>query len=246
MRLATRLSLTLLACLALSAMTLPRDAFAQPPGPCCLVPENGQGTADHPPSCPTGYTGQMFILDGLPVGSSIEIAATLVGFTGLVQVPGGSLAGMKETWTATLKCSMTGTGALLGFNKVIDIPIGTGESHSAPRVPLALVQSFNTEVFEMQGQIPVGDPVFDLLRVTAGTNFGLPSPGHTTFTQVGFAYSVDSFFDITYRIDYVGHPGGTLTGRSGSTTGTSRFGMCHDDPTPARHSTWGAVKAHYR
>jgi len=246
MRLATRLLPTLLAFLALSSTTLPCDAFSIPPGPCCLVPENGQGTADQPPSCPIGYTGQMFIIDGLPVGSTIEIAATLVGFTGLVQVPGGSLAGMKETWTATLKCSMTGTGALLGFSKVIDIPISIGESHSAPRVPLAPVQSFNTDMFAMQGQIPIGDPVFDLLRVTAGTSFGLPSPGHTTFTQDGFAYSVDSFFDITYRIDFVGHPAGTLGGRSGSTTGTSRFGMCHDDPTPARHSTWGAVKAYYR
>lgn len=246
MRLATRLSLTLLACLALSATTASRDVFAQLPGPCCLVPENGQGTADHPPSCPIGYTGQMYIINGLPVGSTIEIAATLVDFTGLVQVPGGSLAGMKETWTATLKCSMTGTGTLLGFSKVIDIPIGTGESHSAPRVPLAPVQSFNTDMFELHGQIPLGDPVFDLLRVTAGTNFALPSPGHTTFTQVGFAYSVDSFFDITYRIDFVGHPGGTLAGRSGSTTGTSRFSMCHDDTTPVRQSTWGKVKAHYR
>jgi hypothetical protein len=246
MRLATRLSLTLLACLALIAPTLPRDAYAQLPGPCCLVPENGQGTADQPPVCLVGYTGQMFIIDGLPPGATIEIAATLVGFTGLVQVPGGSLGGMKETWTATLKCSMTGTGALLGFSKIIDIPISIGESHSAARVPLAPVQSFNTDMFAMQGQIPVGDPVFDLLRLTAGTTFGLPSPGHTTFTQDGFAYSVDSFFDITYRIDFVGNPAGPLGGRSGSTTGTSRFVMCHDDTTPARHSTWGAAKAYYR
>ena len=246
MRLATRLSLTFLACLALSAVTLPRDALAQPPGPCCLVPENGQGTADHPPSCSVGYTGQMSIIDGLPPGTTIDIAATLVSFTGLVQVAGGSLAGAKETWTATLKCSMTGTGILLGFNRVIDIPINTGESHSAPRIPLAVVQSFNTVLFEMLGQIPLGDVDFDLLRVTAGTNFGLPSPGHTTFTQVGFSYSVDSFFDIAYRIDFVGRPGGTLGGMSGSTTGSSRFSMCHDSPTPARPSTWGRVKAYYR
>jgi hypothetical protein len=206
MRLATRLSLTLLACLALSATTLPRDAFAQPPGPCCLVPENGQGTADHPPSCLIGYTGQMFILDGLPVGSHHRDRRHARGVHGAGAGPGGSLAGMKETWTATLKCSMTGTGALLGFNKVIDIPIGTGESHSAPRSRCAGAVVQYRHVRDA-GADPIGDPVFDLLRVTAGTNFGLPSPGHTTFTQVGFAYSVDSFFDITYRIDLRRSPG---------------------------------------
>jgi hypothetical protein len=34
---------------------------------------------------------------------------------------------------------------------------------------------------------------------------------------------VDSFFDITYRIDFVGAPGGPLGGMSGSTTGTIRM-----------------------
>ena len=34
---------------------------------------------------------------------------------------------------------------------------------------------------------------------------------------------MDSFFDITYRIDFVGAPGGPLAGRTGSTTRTDRF-----------------------
>src|SRR5262249_42356891 len=64
---------------------------------------------------------------------------------------------------------------------------------------------------------------FDLLRITAGDNFGLPSPGHTTLTQVGTNWKVDSFFDITYRIDFVGHAGGHVGGMSGSTTATIRM-----------------------
>ena len=54
----------------------------------------------------------------------------------------------------------------------------------------------------IQGQIPAGDPDFDLLRVTAGTSFGMPSPGHTTLTRLPASgnWNVDSFFDITYRI----------------------------------------------
>jgi hypothetical protein len=51
----------------------------------------------------------------------------------------------------------------------------------------------------------------------------MPSPGHTTLTQLpGGNWAVDSFFDITYRIDFVGSPGGALGGMSGSTTGTIR------------------------
>jgi hypothetical protein len=55
----------------------------------------------------------------------------------------------------------------------------------------------------------------------------MPSPGHTTLTQTGgttgTAWNVDSFFDITYRIDFVGSPVGPLAGRSGSTTATIRM-----------------------
>jgi hypothetical protein len=36
-------------------------------------------------------------------------------------------------------------------------------------------------------------------------------------------WNVDSFFDITYRIDFIGAPTGPLAGRSGSTTGTIRM-----------------------
>jgi hypothetical protein len=84
------------------------------------------------------------------------------------------------------------------------------------------VQSFDTDMFRLFGQI-TGDPDFDLLRITGGTDFGMPSPGHTTLVRSGANWAVDSFFDITYRIDFVGRPGGPLGGMSGSTTGTIRM-----------------------
>jgi hypothetical protein len=75
----------------------------------------------------------------------------------------------------------------------------------------------------MFGQV-LGDPDFDLLRLVGGSDFGLPSPGVTRLTKrVGSTWEVDSFFDITYRIDFVGAPGGPLAGMSGSTTGTVRM-----------------------
>ncbi len=142
-----------------------------------------------------------------------------------------------------MQWTMQGTGALAAYNRVLVMPGQPGpggvasffdpafnvtgssyEVHAAPRTAFAPVQSYNTDLFRMQSQIVgVGDPDFDLLRLTAGTDFGLPSPGHTTLTQVGPNWNVESFFDITYRIDFVGHPGGPFGGMSGSSTGMSRF-----------------------
>jgi hypothetical protein len=246
MRLATRSLLALFACTALAVPAFPRVATAQETA-CCLVLEGIiPGTPNQPPGCPAGYTGHLEIISGLPPGTTIDIApAVLVNFLGLTQVAGGSLGGNKENWNATMQLTLSGTGSLVGFNRSLSIAM-LGESHSAPRVPFAASQSFATDMAALQGQLPVGDPDFDLLRITAGTSFGLPSPGHTIFTQSGFYWAVDSFFDITYRIDFVGHSGGPIGGMSGSTTGTFRFSMCHDDATPARKTTWGALKAHYR
>jgi hypothetical protein len=82
----------------------------------------------------------------------------------------------------------------------------------------------------------------------------LPSPGHTTLTRQGppgSGFAVDSFFDITYRIDFVGNPTGHVGGMSGSTTGTIRMVAvrppdpvvlnCSSNLTVATTSATGAV-----
>lgn len=111
----------------------------------------------------------------------------------------------------------------LSSGRTLNLPT-SGEIHTMPRTPGTPVQSFDTDMFRLQGQLLPGDPDFDLLRIVAGTGNGLPSPGHTTLTQLpGGDWNVDSFFDITYRIDFVGAPGGPYAGMSGSTTGTIRM-----------------------
>jgi hypothetical protein len=180
------------------------------------------------------------IIDGLPAGTTIELAAVHKDFVcaagnavcsfatapGDCEEAGGMLGGEKECATSNLSLNLNGTGMLAGFVRNISIPIGF-ETHTAPRMPFAPVQDFDTEMFRLFGQITnpgSGDPDFDLLRIVGGTDFGLPSPGHTTLAQSGPNWAVDSFFDITYRIDFVGRPGGALSGMSGSTTGTIRMG----------------------
>jgi hypothetical protein len=191
----------------------------------CTVPDNGGGTANLPPD-ECGYVSPADlhrIIDGLPPGTTIEVAARHAGFTNITRSPGGSLGGEVEKFDSKLELNLTGTGGLAGFNRMLTVPI-LCETHTGPRTPGDPVQSFPTDMFALQGQLPPGDPDFDLLRITAGTAFGMPSPGHTTLTQqAGGTWAVDSFFDITYRIDFVGAPGGPLAGMSGSTTATIRM-----------------------
>ena len=68
------------------------------------------------------------------------------------------------------------------------------EVHAAPRTAFAPVQNYNTDLFKMFSQIfGAGDRDFDLIRLTAGTDFGVPSPGQTTLTQVGPNWNVESY-----------------------------------------------------
>jgi hypothetical protein len=202
-----------------------RMGTGEPAIPPCTVVDNGTGTIDLPPQgC--GYVSPDSlhrIIDGLPPGSTIQVAAEHQDFFNVSHFPGGSLGGEVEQFMSFLHLDLNGTGPLNGFHRTLGMQAQC-QTHTAPRVPGTSPQSFDTDMFGLQGQLPPGDPDFDLLRITAGTGFGMPSPGHTTLTALpGGQWAVDSFFDITYRIDFVGAPGGPLSGRSGSTTGTIRM-----------------------
>jgi subtilisin-like proprotein convertase family protein len=216
--------------------------------PACTVADNGGGTVTLPPAgCDYLSPSDVHeIINGLPAGTTIEFGAihrdficrggssgggcSFVPPPGTCEQPGGTLGGNEECSDSQLSLTLHGTGALTGWDRPVQVPVKF-ETHVAPRVPGSPVQSFDTEMFALQGQLPPGDPDFDLLRITAGNSFGLPSPGHTTLRmQDGGTWHVDSFFDITYRIDFVGHPGGHIGGMSGSTTGTIRMATGSGDP----------------
>ncbi len=170
-----------------------------------VVPDNGSGTIALPPGDYQAVAS--VITDGLPLGTSINVTAWLKP-AGAIEAAGGLLGGNVETWNAAvLDLELTGTGALAGFTRSISIPNVSVVTHSGARSAGTSPQIFETDVFMLQGQLLRKDLDFDLLRITAGTGFGMPSPGQTTLTDLGGGnWFVDSFFDINYRIDFIGAP----------------------------------------
>jgi hypothetical protein len=240
-----RFAAALLLLLVVVATTGARDAAAQSDY-CCQLPDNGAGTVTMPPNCLYGYQGPMQIVDGLPPGSPLQVAAKLYNFSAVVEAPGGTMGGTAATFSAVIDLALVGTGVFNGFVQTVPIA-NTGEIHTAPRAPGTPVQFFLNDVYMLSGSAFTA-PNFDLLRITFGNGFGLPSPGQTTLVRQGgpgAPFAVDSFFDVTYRIDFIGSPGGPFAGMSGSTTGLTRIQTC-STPVPNQSTgSWGEVKSSY-
>lgn len=191
----------------------------------CLLPDNGSGTATLPPST-CGYEtvdGYFMIIDGLPPGTTIQMSGLMADIIVTEpEVAGGSLGGSVQEFAATISLDAEGTGELVGFERQLSVPVEV-VVHTGPRTPGDPVQTFSQAVVGLQGGL-FGDPDFDSLSIKAGSDLGLPCPGQATLTQLPDGqFAVDSFFDITYQIDFTGAPGGALDGLSGTTTGTVRI-----------------------
>ncbi len=188
--------------------------------PECVVVDDGTGTATlPPPGCPYLSPDEFhMIVEGLPPNTEIIADTIHTDFMIRVSEPGGNLGGRREEFNSTLIMNMVGTGDLDGFARMIAIP-ALSEVHTGPRVLGDPVQTFPTDMFRLEGQI-FGDPDFDVLIVRAGNAFGLPSPGQTMLTLRGDGqWTVDSFFDVFYEIEFQGAPGSVLSGMSGTTRG---------------------------
>ncbi|MHC4698788.1 MAG: hypothetical protein ACYTFA_18830, partial [Planctomycetota bacterium] len=213
----------------------------------CIRPDNGTGTITLPPiGCDYLSPQEVHkIVDGLPPGTTIELDPIHMDFfcsgmphpgcsmglpPGECEALGGSLGGHGDCFESTLDLTVRGTGELAGFNRHLAVPI-FAEVHTASRNPGDPVQSFASDMFRLDGEL-FGDPDFCTLRVTGGTDYGLPSPGHTTLTQLpDGTYAVDSFFDITYQIEFEGCPGSNpLDGYAGTTTATIRMRTGPEEP----------------
>jgi hypothetical protein len=214
----------------------------------CDVVDNGTGTIDLPPAGCEYWSALPNdihrMIDGLPPGTTIRLdmihrqffcgipspQCTTVPIPGTCEQAGGSLGGNIDCFQSTADLTIEGTGALAGFSRTISVPLDT-EVHTGPRNPGDPVQDFPSTMFRLQGEI-FGDPDFCVLNIRAGDQNGLPGPGHTTLTDKGNGtFAVDSFFDVSYEIDFVGCPGSILEGMGGTTFGTVR--MQTGDPITA-------------
>jgi hypothetical protein len=220
-------------------------ASAQVDPSCCLQPDNGFGTATLPPSTSgCSYYGTSEIVDGLAPGDTIFVTVAYYGFSAVNEGPGGSLGGTQSNFGASLAMSMIGNGSLTGFNRFIILPLPAPFQviDWSPRMAFAPVQNATLDLRRLQGQVTM-DPDFDLLRVTGGTDFGMPSSGLVQLTTAAGQWAVSSYIDVWHRIDFVGRPGGSLSGQSGSTTRIRRWTLCAEPAVSVSPSTWSGIKA---
>ena len=227
------------------------QSLAVPPE--CTVTPDGTGKVKLPPNgCDYLTASQVHgIINGLPspariefgarhrdflcaaplteagVGASLPTTGLLCSFTASgCDEPGGTLGGEKEcpNVPSTLELDLRTFDLPVDFVRSgIQMPVFF-ETHVGPRNASAPFQSFPTLMYRLRGDLPPNDPDFDLLRITAGTDYGYPSAGHTTIRQrPDGRYTVDSYFDMNYRIDFHGKPGGRLSNLGGFTLGMVRM-----------------------
>lgn len=217
----------------------------------CSIVDNGSGTINLPPATCQYLTPQELhmALDGLPPGSSIEVHVIHGAFSdpnepvaqdaaGAAVTAGGDLGGEVEVFDSKIQVELIGTGSLAGYREIFDVFAPT-EVHSAPRTAGDPVQTFATKLKGLEGT--GSSAAIQTLRITAGETHGLPSAGETTLVQNGPDFDVASQFDVQYRIEIAGAPGGVLDGVSGSTVGTATMATVQPEPIPVISSWWAAV-----
>ena len=203
----------------------------------CVVPDNGTGTVTLAPAgCDYVSPDDLHeLIKGLPAGTTIKIDVKHHKFfcrqgPGSCNFPGGPLGGEVENFSSLGTLQLTGTGALAGWTRTINIPLET-QTATAPRTPGAPVQKFVTDMRKIQGSIAAGDPDFAVLEIVGGTDNGFASPGQTTLTDLGNGtFSVESNFQVGFRLRFVGSSTGKLKGLSGTTVGSVNMGTGQDDP----------------
>lgn len=113
--------------------------------------------------------------------------------------------GRYQEGPATLGSMTVTRGESHGGTFEATLPVNAGVTFST-----VIPQSTFDEIFldtgsgGGRGSTSIGAPGFDAIIIQS-SDLGLPSGGQTTLTQLPSGdWHVDSFFDITYRIDFVG------------------------------------------
>ncbi len=193
----------------------------------CIAPDVN-GTIVLPPIC--GYLSPSavhILLDGLPPGTEVLLDASHQRFFNITPVVPLAGAATTETFDSDLVMHLTGTGLLAGVDCDLTMsPVSVVVETQPPQAGQP-VQDFDAEMMSATGSL-ISDTtcnLFQSLSVVAGTNHGLPSPGHVHLERrADGTFNVSSFFDVNVTMSFVGKPGSLLDGMSGSTTQVIRMG----------------------
>ena len=223
-----------------------------PVDPCEVDPNDVDPSTpiDLPPKgCPYLSPKQVhMIINGLPPGTEILFAPIHKDF--ICRTTGGCTTPAPnpntpstETVKSTLVFKVSGTGTLSTLNCTLAIPDVDLTTKTEPRDPNAPIQAFGTEMQNLSGSV-AGETdcnLFDSLQVRAGQGQGLPaSRGGTVLKESGGLVAVNSFFDVTYEIEFVGKAGSPIAGRSGTTRGKVVMGTVGSSgPGVPTLSGWG-------
>jgi len=135
-------------------------------------------------------------------------------FTGVVVDPGGIFEGTIDRFQSELDITVRGVNELEGYERTITLNLDC-EAHAGPYDKGEPFISFPTEMMRVEGGLQ-GDPDFEMLHLVGGTENGFPSPGHLTAVDQGDGtYAIDSTFQMSFQVEYVGAPGGALEGFAG-------------------------------
>ena len=168
-------------------------------------------------------------INGLPPGTELHIGASHQNFFNVQYAAGLQPANTTETFDSDLVMHLTGTGILAGTDCNLTLTPLHAVAETEPAQPGQPIQDFKSNMRSLTGTLTSDTScnLFNTLTVEAGTDHGLPSPGHV---RLDGTFDVNSYFDVNVRMSFEGKTGSILEGMSGTTTQIVRMGTASNIP----------------
>ena len=205
----------------------------------CVEPAVG-GTIILPPGL-CGYVSPdqvHMLINALPPGTDLHLNASHQRFFNVMTAVNLQTANNTETFDSDLEMHLTGTGILSGVDCALTMTPLHAVVETEPAQAGQPVQDFKSNMRSLTGTLASDTScnLFNSLTVEAGTDHGLPSPGHVRLVQrPDGTFDVNSYFDVNVRMSFEGKTGSILDGMAGTTTQIVRMG------TVSNVAAWGTA-----